>query len=79
MERITRVQLNSALTTTGAQLQKRLPSEELEALGIILNRMAKRYPSQDLKDSMEEFLNDLEQLALKYSLQRFEEPLWQGR
>ena len=72
MERIDRALLNSALTTTGGQLQKRLPSEELQALGILLNRTAKRYPNQDVKDSMEEFLNDLEQLALKYSLQSVE-------
>lgn len=75
MERIDRASLNSALTTTGEQLQRRLPEEELAALGILLERMARRYPSQDVEDAMEEYLTDYEALALKYSLQKVEDAI----
>ncbi len=73
MERVDRASLNSALTTTGEQLQRRLPDEESTALGILLERMARRYPSQDVEDSMEEYLTDYEALVLRYTLQKVEE------
>lgn len=71
-------QLDKALqkivsTGTGSRLQKRLPQEELTALGILLERTARRYPSQDLTDALPEYLADLEQLALKHSVQKVED------
>ncbi len=73
LTKIDPAQLNSALTATGGQLQRRLPSEEYQALGILMERTAKRYPNQDIQDAMPEYLKDLEQLALKYSLQSVED------
>ena len=70
MERLTEVQLKSALTATEGQLQRRLPQEALQALGVVLERTAKRYPNQDLTDALPEYMADLEKLALKYSLQK---------
>jgi hypothetical protein len=75
MERIDRAQLSSALTQTGGQLQKCLPSAEYLALGVLLNQTAKRYPHQDVTDSMEEYLIDLERLAVRYSLQSVEDAI----
>ena len=82
MERITKDQLakllapqKSALTITGGQLQKSLPQEEFTALGILLNRTAKRYPNQDLTDALPEYMRDFETLALKYSLQKVEDAI----
>ena len=62
-------------TGTGARLQKRLPQEELTALGILLERTARRYPNQDMRDTLPEYLADFEQLALKYSLQKVEDAI----
>ena len=75
MERITEAQLKNALTTTDSQLQRRLPSEEYTALGILLARTAKRYPNQDMTQTLEEYMADLEKLALKYSLQSVEDAI----
>jgi hypothetical protein len=68
MDKITKAQLESALTATGSQLQRRLPAEEFEALGIAMERLARRYPNQDLALTMGEYLWDYERLSLKYSL-----------
>lgn len=75
MERITEAQLKNALTTTDAQLQKRLPEEESKALGILLESTARRYPNQDLSMTLDEYMQDLEKLALKYSLQEVEDAI----
>lgn len=75
MEPITEAQLKSALTPTGAPLQRRLPQEEFTALGILLNRTAKRYPNQDLTDALPEYMRDLEQLSLRYSLLQVEDAI----
>ena len=75
LEKINRAQLNSALTPTAGQLQRRLPPEEFQALGILLERTAKRYPNQDMQDAMPEYLADLEKLALRYSLQSVEDAI----
>lgn len=69
LDKITAAQLASALTTTAGQLQRRLPPEEFEALGIIMETTARRWPNQDMELPMPEYLADLEKLALKYSLQ----------
>lgn len=73
LQKVTEAQLNSALTETGSQLQRRLPPGEFEALGILLERTARRYPNQDLQETMGEYLHDYERLALRYSLQKIED------
>jgi hypothetical protein len=75
LEKVSRELLDSALTKPDSQLQRRLPSEELEALGILLERTARRYPSQENGESMEEYLTDFEQLAVKYSLLKVEDAI----
>ncbi|MDR3798425.1 MAG: hypothetical protein P4K93_09745 [Terracidiphilus sp.] len=42
---------------------------------MLLAQMADRYPGQDLRDSMEGYLWDFEQLALKYSLPKVQAAL----
>lgn len=68
MEQVDRASLTNALVPTNGQLQRRLPDAESVELGVLLSQMADRYPGQDLTDSMEGYLWDFEQLALKYSL-----------
>lgn len=68
MEQIDRASLMNVLVLTNAPLQRRLPDAESVELGVLLAQMADRYPAQDLRDSMEGYLWDFEQLALKYSL-----------
>jgi hypothetical protein len=69
MEQVDRVSLMNALVPTNEPLQRRLPDAESVELGVLLAQMADRYQTQDLRDSMEGYLWDFEQLALKYSLQ----------
>lgn len=75
MERISLAQLNNALTTTDSRSQKRLSDEDGLHLTTLLEREQKRWPNQDTAESMEEYLTDFEQLALKYSLQQIREAL----
>jgi len=56
-------------------LQRSLSKEDGLYLMALLNQTAKRYPNQDLTDAIPEYLKDLEQLALKYSLQAVEDAL----
>src|SRR6266704_5422366 len=67
MEKLSLAQLNSALMTTSEQSRRRLTDEESLDLTMLVAETAKRYPSQDLTDSVGEIMQDLEQLALKYS------------
>lgn len=67
MEAISEVQLLRALETTSTPLAKRLPGEDLKSLGRALGDLTKRYPSQDMGDSQEVYLEDFEKLALRYS------------
>lgn len=75
MEQIDRVSLMNVLAPTNALLQRRLPDAESVELGVLLAQMADRYPAQDLRDSMEGYLWDFEQLALKYSLPKIQTAL----
>ena len=74
MDRL-RMSLDSVLATTLEQPAKRLSDSDLAHLGLLVVQMVKRYPSQDLADSIEGYLFDFQQLALKYSLRRVEEAL----
>lgn len=75
LTKLSQIKPDSGLTTTGGQLQRRLPQGELEALGILLERTARRYPNQDLEIPMPEYMADFEQLALKFSLQKVEDAI----
>lgn len=75
MEQIDQASLMNVLTPTSAPLQRRLPDAESVELVVLLAQMADRYPAQDLKDSMEGYLWDFEQLALKYSLPKVQTAL----
>jgi hypothetical protein len=52
-----------------------LPVEESQALGILLERTARRYPNQDLQGTLDEYMADLEKLALKFSLRAVEDAI----
>ena len=75
LEKVNRASLVNALTQPSSALARRLPSVELEALGIMLARTVRRYPSQENGETIEEYLTDFEQLALKYSLQKIADAL----
>ena len=75
LEKISLAQLNSALTTTGELSRRRLPDEELAQLAVLVDQMQTRYPSQDMEQSIEGYLADFEQLALKYSLRKVQTAL----
>jgi hypothetical protein len=57
----------------------RLPDAQVNHLAVLLAQMADRYPSQDLADSMEGYLWDFEQLALRYSLDEVQGALAEWR
>ena len=56
-------------------MQRHLPVEESQALGILLERTARRYPNQDLQGTLDEYMADLEKLALKFSLRAVEDAI----
>lgn len=68
LTRVSQAQLNSVLTRTGERSRRRLSSEDGTRLTEILEKAQRRWPNQDTAESMEEYLADFEQLALKYSL-----------
>lgn len=68
MERVTGVQLKSALTAAEAPLQKSLSSSDSSILLAEMERLMRRYPMQDQGETAKEFFRDYAQLALKYSL-----------
>lgn len=75
MEQAFLAQLSSALTVTSPLLQRQLKDAEWKELAVLVGQTAKRYPNQDLTDSMEGYLQDFEQVALRYSLPQFREAL----
>ena len=75
MERVSLVPPSSALTRTEQPLPPRLNDADWMALAVLVEQTAKRYPNQDMTESMEGYLQDFEQVALKYSLPRFRDAL----
>lgn len=67
LERVTEAQLTSVLRADSAPLAKRLPREDLKSLGLSLGEAQKRWPSQDMSDSLEAYLQDFERLANRHS------------
>ena len=70
MEKISRAQLNSALTTTGRPSAPQLSAEDLTQLSLVVDQMQLRYPAQDTAEPIEGMLWDLERLALRYSTRK---------
>ena len=75
MDHISRVSPASAIKPTARSLQRSLSTGDFTALLGILDRTVSRYPNQDLTDALPEYTADLEQLALKYSLQSVEDAI----
>lgn len=69
LERISQAKLSDVLTAPDAQLRRSLPSEELAALGALMESMARRWP-QEVEDSIGTYMADMEQLAIRYRLSR---------
>lgn len=75
MERISQVQLNSGLMARAPSLQRSLSNEDLSILLAEMDILTRRYPSQDQEESIEVYQQDLERLALRYSLAKVIEAL----
>lgn len=77
MDKITKIPASqlSEFMTTGSQLQRRLSKEDGLRLTTLVDKMLHRWPHQDQGETIEEFLEDFEHLALKYSLQKVEEAI----
>ena len=75
MERISQVSLASVLQTTEQPSQRLLSVSDGQTLTALILQMADRYPSQDLTDSLEGYLWDFQQLALRYSLRAVQEAM----
>lgn len=74
MERVSKEALEKVLsqpgcTIQGSHLQRRVSNEDGLRLLQLLEQTAKRYPAQENSETMEEYLEDFEQLVLKFSLQ----------
>jgi hypothetical protein len=70
MERISQVQLNNVLMAHDANSPRSLSNEDLSILLAEMDVLARRYTSQDQGESIEAYQEDLEALALKFSLPR---------
>jgi hypothetical protein len=68
MEQLNRAQLSSALMVRGVSLQRSLSKEGSSTLIALMERLARRYPSQDLESSIAEFHQDYELLAVNHGL-----------
>jgi hypothetical protein len=79
MDQVSLQTLTGALQKTTERLRPQLPDDSVAQLAILLDQMQCRYPHQDLADSMEGYLQDYEQLALKTSLEAVEEALEEWR
>lgn len=75
MQRVTRELLNSALTVHEGNSRKSLSKEDSSALIVLMEKATRRWPGQEMEDSIEEFHADYEKLALKYSLRKVQEAL----
>ena len=75
MERLSLAQLSNALTVTEQPSQKLLNASDGQALTALVLQMAERYPSQDLADSIEGYLWDFQQLAVRFGLAAVRESL----
>jgi hypothetical protein len=75
LERVTQAQASSALTEQDASLRRSLSDEDLSILLAEMDSLARRYPSQDQEESIESYMTDFEQLALKYSLRKVQQAL----
>lgn len=77
MDRVNKEQLEKALqpsgsTPRGSQLQKRVSSEDGLRLLALLEKTAKRYPSQDNEETIPEMMADFEQLTVRHGLAKVE-------
>ena len=75
LEKVTRAQLNNALTEPAESLQVSLSKEDSSTLLILMEGLTRRYPSQDQAESVAEYFADYEQLAIKKGLPKIEEAI----
>ena len=75
MDHVSLVPLSSALTAISPPSHRQLNDADWMELAVLVEQTAKRYPNQDMTESMEGYLQDFEQVALKYSLPRFRDAL----
>jgi hypothetical protein len=75
LERVKQAPLRSVLTAQEHGLRRSLSSEDSSILLAEMDALTRRYPSQDIAESIETYLADLEQLALRYSVTRVQSAL----
>ncbi len=75
MNHVSIVPLSSALTRIEQPSRKLLSDADWMELTTLVDQTAARYPNQDLTESIEGYLQDFEQVALKYSIPRFRDAL----
>lgn len=72
MERINQTQLSNVLTVRAAACSVSLSKKDSTRLIAVMEDLARRYPSQDLEDSIGTFHADYKKLALKFGLPKVE-------
>ena len=73
--RMTLDQLSSALTVREADSPRSLSKEDSSTLLVLMEKAARRWPGQELEDSIAEYHADYERLALQYSLAKVQDAL----
>lgn len=75
LERVSRAQLENALTVQDESSLALLNREESSRLLAVMDEMTRRYPSQDQEASIEAYFRDFEQLAAKHSVEKVEKAI----
>ena len=75
LEKVSRAQLESALTVREESSPTSLSKEDSFRLLAVMDQLTRRYPSQDQESSIEAYFRDFELLAEKHSLCKVEKAL----
>lgn len=75
MERVSRAQLENALTVHEESSPTSLSKEDSFRLLAVMEKLTRRYPSQDQESSIEAYFRDFEELAAKHSLRKVEKAI----
>jgi hypothetical protein len=70
MERIGEVLRSNALMRQEVGLRRQLSTEDSSELIAMMESLVRRYPSQDLESSIDDYLLDYEALALKHGIEK---------
>jgi hypothetical protein len=79
MDHISLALRNSASTAISKRCARLLSDAEFQELQTLVEQTARRYATQDVSESIEGYLQDFEQLCLRYSLPMFRSALGELR